>query len=81
MNAIRDYLVQVIAAALICGAIGNMVDKKGSIGLILKILCGIFMTMTILAPVSNIRLTELPELIFDYTADAGSYVEMGKENA
>ena len=81
MDAIRSYLIRITVAALICGVIGNLIEKKGSIGITIRMMCGVFMTFTLLSPLVNVRLTALPELISGYDLEADVMVVQGKEYA
>ena len=43
MESIRDYLLSVTAAALICGIISSLTGKSSNIPKVLKLLCGLFL--------------------------------------
>lgn len=62
MDSVRQYLISVVAAAIICGAVSNLIGKKGSIGGVIKFLCGLFMTITAISPLISLRLPD--ELTF-----------------
>ena len=79
MEDIRNYLIRITAAALVCGIVGSLVEKKGSVGVTLKTMCGIFMTLTLLSPLVSIRLAELPELITGSSLEADALITQGKE--
>ncbi len=62
MEAIREYMITVTAAALICGVLNALASKLGSSGKLLRLMCGILMLLTVISPLTKIRLTDLPEL-------------------
>ena len=56
MESIRDYLLGITAAALVCGTVTALAGKKGTIGAIIKAMCGVFMTLTVVNPWTSLRL-------------------------
>ena len=65
MDSIRQYLLTVLAAALVCGITVSLVGKKGSLAGIIKLLCGIFMAVAVLRPLADLR----PELFTDFSPE------------
>lgn len=59
MEAIRQYLISVTAAAIICGCAVSILGKKGTVGGITKFLCGLFMTVTVISPLVDFRLPDM----------------------
>ena len=60
---IRQYILSVVAAASICAIIGSVVGKKGSYGEIIKLLCGLFVLITAIAPWANIQIRQIGSFI------------------
>ena len=58
MDGIRQYLISVIAAAVICGTVNGLIGQKGSVGSAIKFLCGIFMTITALSPLVQMHIPD-----------------------
>ena len=58
MDEIRQYLLSVIAAAMISGMITGLLGKKGTYPSVVKLLCGIFVAITVIAPLTKIQLSE-----------------------
>lgn len=81
MDAIRDYLLSVTAAALICGAVSSLVGKKGSLSTLLKLLCGIFLAATVIKPAVDLRIEDLSHISNLLPMDAEQAVANGKEMA
>lgn len=59
MESVREYLVSVTCAAVLCGILCTMVDEKQTGGALVKLLCGIFLSLTLIMPLSRISLAEL----------------------
>ena len=62
MDAIRQYIISVTSAAIVCGVMKGLV-KKGPAQEIIKILCGTFLAFTFLNPVMNLSLDNLSDPI------------------
>lgn len=52
MNGLREYVVGVVAAALLCGIITRLTRNNAS-GEIVKMLCGVFMTIVVIQPIAG----------------------------
>lgn len=78
MGAIGEYVLSVTAAAMICSAILRMLLGKGTAAVLGKILTGIFMTLTILSPLTDIRINDFAALHFDYSSQANTAVAEGE---
>lgn len=66
MEGIREYLFSITAGALLCGVLQAMTDKEDPGAAILKLVCGIFLTITVLKPLGGWSLTEfaaIPEIV------------------
>ena len=63
MGAFKDYLLSVTAAALICGFVSSLAGKNSSISKLVKLLCGLFLTATVIKPLVDVRI----ENIYDFT--------------
>ena len=57
MEGIREYLIQVTAAALICGIINTIVGKKGSVAATVRVMTVILMTVTMASPLVKLRIS------------------------
>ena len=59
----RNYILSVVAAAVICVIAGNLISEKTANGQILKLLCGILMTITALSPLFNIGFEHIEDYL------------------
>ena len=67
MHRIALYVLSVTAAGVICGIILSFSKKTQALP-ILKLVCGLFLAVTVLKPAANIDLTAISDVSFsDYT--------------
>lgn len=81
MEHIREYLISVTAAALLCGLIQSMAGEKGSAAGILRLVCGIFLALTVVRPVAQIKLEEFSLLTSDIMQEAENAAAEGEDYA
>ena len=81
MANVRSYILSIVAVAVICAIIKTLLTDKTTIGMIAKLLCGIFMTTTIIAPVTQIRFYSITDYFEDLSTASDIYVKAGKAAA
>lgn len=81
MEGIREYLISVIAAALLCGILKSLVGEKGSISGLLRLICGIFLALTVIRPLKDFSLTDFSPLSSDLMNEARSASDEGVDYA
>ena len=81
MEALRDYLISITSAALISGIVIGITKKSGSISSIVKLLAGLFMTVTVLHPLVDIRLSEAQFYWEQLSLDGDCTAAIGKTAA
>lgn len=79
MTALRQYIIAVTAAAMICGIIKSTSKENNASATILRLIAGIFMTVTVLSPVVRLDLRGLPDLGEDFMEQAMAAVALGEE--
>lgn len=62
MELLRQYVISVTTAAILCGILMALL-RKGASQALVKLLCGFFLAFTLLHPMKNLELGELPELL------------------
>lgn len=77
MASVREYLLTVAAAAIICALAKQIVGEKSASGKIVKVVSGVFLTVTLLTPLINIRLDDLESYFEDTRSMAASATEQG----
>lgn len=78
MDTIKDYLLSVIAAAIITGIATSIVGKKGTIGSIIKLLAGIFLIITVISPWTSLDINSLTNYFSDYATEASNIAMQGE---
>lgn len=78
MEGIRDYLLRLTAAAVLCGIVTGLLGKKGALGATVKLLTGIFMTFTVISPWTQLRLDDFMGYFDDLSYQAGSAAQEGE---
>ena len=77
MDRIREYLIGVIVAALLCGIVSVLTDPKGSVGHALKLICGLLMLLAVVRPWLNISLNSLYQWPDSIIADGNDWMVSG----
>ena len=80
MAPFRQYVLSLTAAALLGGLLLSCVPE-GSGRKILRLVCGILLTVTALKPLGQLRLPDLDALTGEYRQQAEAAVAMGQEMA
>lgn len=84
MEDIKEYLLSIVAAAVICGIVTRFTGEKGTQGAMVKLIAGLFLTFTVIAPVAKIDLsglTDFAELYSDTGAQAAALGEQMSRDA
>jgi hypothetical protein len=77
MDAIKDYLLTVTAAALVCGIVTGLAGKS-SISKLLKLLCGLFLAATVIKPAVEVRIENIYDFTENLAADREIAVSQGE---
>lgn len=81
MEMIRDYLLRLTAAAILCGIVTGFLGKKGALGSIIRFLTGIVMTLTVISPWGQFRIGDLTCFFEDLNIQAGGISHDGERAA
>ena len=77
-NWIRQYILSVTSAAIICAVIRELVGQKSGYLKVINLIAGIFLTVTVVAPWSKLEIDEFENYIQGFSADAESVVSIGE---
>ena len=69
MDWIRRYIVSVTAAAIVCAVIKTLVGQKTSQATIIRIIAGIFISVTVIAPWTKMEFSDIEDYIQDFSLD------------
>ena len=81
MESVREYLVSVTCAGILAGILCSLTDDKYSGGALLKLLCGVFLSLVILSPLSHIDFRNLDLWDWDFREEGEAAAAMGQEYA
>lgn len=63
------YLIQVIAAGILCCIVRQLLGNKGAVANAVKLLSGVFMALVIVAPILNIRIDAVLDDLDQFKTD------------
>lgn len=78
MSAISKYLISVIVCALICSIITGLIGKKSPHYALVCLLCGIFLSLTVVKPLVQVKLEDIRIYGQSITLDAQNAVAYGE---
>ena len=70
MNTIAEYLLTVTAAAIVCSIAKTIAGEKGTAGKIAGIVSGIFLIVTLIAPITRLEFDHAADYFNSYRLDA-----------
>lgn len=80
MLAVKAGVLSLISAAVLCGILQTMMpDGIGKN--ILRMLCGVFLLLTVLEPVTKIQIPDLEDYLSEFQSSAEAVSAMGEEMA
>lgn len=81
MEDVRQYLLSVISAAIICAIAIRISAQKGMITSMVKLLAGLIMSITVISPLVKLRIDDISDYFGALEMEAGSYIDEGQESA
>ena len=81
MEKLGIYILSVTAAALLLGILQSIAGKKGTHVALLKLIGGLFLTFTTIAPIANIELERLLDFPWDFAVRGNAIAQQGQEYA
>lgn len=74
----KQYLLSVVAAAIISGIVTKLLGSKGTQGAIGKLVAGLFLAFTVISPLRSVRIGDFASISASYSSAASAAVEDGK---
>lgn len=81
MELIKEYLLSITAAALICGTISSLTSKNAGISKLMQLLCGLFLAITVIRPIVEVQLDNIDSFTDLLVVDGEIAASTGKEMA
>lgn len=79
MDWIRQYLLSVICVCVIVAIFTALWGEKAPLSGLIKLIAGVFITFTLIAPVVRVELEDFQDFYTGITADARAVVRQGEE--
>lgn len=81
MAGIKNYLLTVTAAAILCSILVRVAGKKGTAPAIIRLLSGLFMTATVLSPLITLELDRFADYTGGLSQQASQIAQEGTQMA
>ena len=81
MGGIQQYLLTVIAAAVICGIVNTLIGKKSAAASIVRLISGLCMAICVISPFLKVRLDHYSDYLGSFSQEADILVTDGKDAA
>lgn len=81
MGGFQKYLITIAAAAIIAAIINSIISSKGTCGAIIKTLTGIFVSVSVIAPLLKWETNDISFASNDFREEAQSIAAAGKASA
>lgn len=78
MDALRQYIVSVIAAAILCSIFTGLINK-GIVGDLIKLTCGVLLTVVLISPLADIKHFTLHGVNMEWSRDTHIAVSAGEK--
>ena len=70
MDGLRQYLISVTAAAIICSICKYFAYEKSASGTVISLIAGLIMAITVISPIVTLERGELPALSEGFITEA-----------
>ncbi len=81
MEYIKEYILSVCAAAVLCSLVKGFVDKKGPAGELVHMMCGVFLTVTAVSPLLQFRVRDISSYVQSFSFEASEITSAAEQEA
>ena len=74
---IREYILGIVAAAILCALVLNLAKGKSANTAVIRTICGIIMTITVISPLARFKLQNISLPDLDAFLDGSTYANNG----
>lgn len=78
MEALGRYILSVTAAAILLGMLQVLVSSKSGSGALVRLIGGLFLTFTMIAPIADMDLDAALDMPWDFTVQGSSIAAQGQ---
>lgn len=79
MEGMREYLLSVTAAAMLCGIVGALTGEKGSQGGLVKLISGLFLCFTVISPIAEVKISDFSDFASDILTEGELAAQEGED--
>lgn len=77
----KDYILSIIAVAIVCGIVNGLLREMTGTGQIIKILAGVLMAITVIKPLTSISFSHIADYLDGLSVTADAFVVEGRSAA
>jgi len=75
MDDYKGYILSIIVTSVISSIFVNITKRMGTIGKIIKLLCGVLLVITLIRPITNLSGVKIPEYFSELEFDAENVID------
>lgn len=79
MDELREYIFSVVTASMVCAIVQGVTRKQQSIQPVIKLFCGLFLMLSVVRPLADIRLENLTDYAEELQWEAAAASALGTE--
>lgn len=79
MNRLGAYILSIVAAAILLSVLQSLLDKDSSSAALLRLIGGLFLAFTVLAPITDINLKSALQLQWGFSAQGEALSTQGHD--
>lgn len=79
MDGIRQYILTVTAAALLCAILQQVMPSSGLNGSLIKLVSGIFLAFVVISPVKDVDFGDIRVYLQDYAMEGENLSAVGED--
>lgn len=77
MEWVRQYIIAIVAAAIICSVVRFLSGKESTPASVVRLLTGLLLSVTVIAPLAHINFTDIPDYIDDFSYASDAAIDAG----
>ncbi len=78
---VKQYILSLLTAAIICSIINDLMEKKGTPGMLIKMISGLFLSVVMLSPLVKVNVWDMDRSFEWIRTDAHAAVASGQQMA
>lgn len=81
MGTFREYLLAVVAAAMLCAIVTSLYGKGSFLSTAVKLICGVFMLVVLVKPITDVRIRSPLRALDDITVQADTITSAAADSS